>query len=114
MDYQAIIAGTVGKENTYGTVTGQMKPGKMTYCRVATDDYSGKIKAYFGECKITKDAVDSFGGYGVVKIPNMQGLLHHICRNGFEHHVALNPSSVADILNEAFTTYLGWDVYYHK
>ena len=114
MDYQAIIAGTVGKENTYGTVTGQIKPGNMTYCRVATDDYSGKIKAYFGECAITDDKVDSFGGYGVVQIPNMQGLLHHICRNGFEHHVALNPSSVADILNEAFTTYLGWDVYYHK
>ena len=114
MDYQAIIAGTVGKENTYGTVTGQMKPGKMTYCRVATDDYSGKIKAYFGECDITNDNVNSFGGYGVVQIPNMQGLLQHICRNGFEHHVALNPSQVADVLNEAFTTYLGWDVYYHK
>ena len=114
MDYQAIIAGTVGKENTYGTVTGQIKPGKMTYCRVATDDYSGKFKAYFGECDITNDNVNSFGGYGVVQIPNMQGLLQHICRNGFEHHVALNPSQVADVLNEAFTTYLGWDVYYHK
>ncbi len=114
MDYQAIIAGTVGKENTYGTVTGQIKPGQMTYCRVATDDYSGKIKAYFGECDITNDNVNSFGGYGVVQIPNMQGLLQHICRNGFEHHVALNPSQVADVLNEAFTTYLGWDVYYHK
>ena len=114
MDYQAIIAGTVGKENTYGTVTGQMKPGKMTYCRVATDDYSGKMKAYFGECDITNDNVDSFGGYGVVQIPNMQGLLQHICRNAFEHHVALNPSQVADVLQEAFTTYLGWDVYYHK
>ena len=114
MDYQAIIAGTVGKENTYGTVTGQIKPGHMTYCRVATDDYSGKMKAYFGECDITNDNVNSFGGYGVVQIPNMQGLLQHICRNGFEHHVALNPSQVADVLNEAFTTYLGWDVYYHK
>ena len=114
MDYQAIIAGTVGKENTYGTVTGQIKPGHMTYCRVATDDYSGKMKAYFGECDITNDNVNSFGGYGVVQIPNMQGLLQHICRNGFEHHVALNPSQVADVVNEAFTTYLGWDVYYHK
>lgn len=114
MDYQAIIAGTVGKENTYGTVTGRIKPSKMTYCRVSTDDYSGKIRAYFGEAQITDDKVASFGGYGVVKIPDFQGLLQHICRNGFEHHVALNPSQVAEILNEAFTTYLGWDVYYHK
>ena len=114
MDYQEIIAGTVGKENTYGTVNGQIKPAPMTYCRVATDDYSGKIKAYLGECEVTDDQVSSFGGYGVVKIPNFQGLLAHICRNGFEHHVALNLSQVADAINEAFTTYLGWDVYYHK
>ena len=114
MDYQAIIAGTVGKENTYGTVTGQIKPAAMTYCRVATDDESGKIRAYFGEAEVTDDKVDSFGGYGVVKINNFQRLLAYICRSGFEHHVALNPARVADILNEAFTTYLGWDVYYHQ
>jgi hypothetical protein len=29
----------------------------------------------------------SFGGYGVIKIPNFQKLLHHICENGFEHHI---------------------------
>ncbi|PIE33640.1 fucose isomerase [candidate division KSB3 bacterium] len=114
MDYQEIIAGTVGKDNTYGTVTGKIKPAKMTFCRVATDDYSGKIKAYLGECETTDDNVESFGGYGVVRIPNFQGLLEYICRNGFEHHVALNVSQVADVINEAFTTYLGWDVYYHK
>lgn len=114
MDYQDIIAATVGKENTYGTVSGRIKPAKMTYCRVSTDDYSGKIKAYLGEAEMTDDPVSSFGGYGVVKVPNFQKLLEHICKKGFEHHVALNPSQVADALNEAFTTYLGWDVYYHN
>lgn len=114
MDYQAIIAGTVGKENTYGTVTGKVRPSPMTYCRVATDDYSGKIKAYLGEGEVTDEQVSSFGGYGVIKIGNFQGLLQHICRNGFEHHVAMNLSHVADALHEAFTTYLGWDVYYHR
>src|SRR5579872_5253754 len=29
MDFQAIIAGTVGKENTFGTCVGLVKPGKM-------------------------------------------------------------------------------------
>lgn len=114
MDYQAIIAGSVGKENTYGTVTGKIKPSPMTYCRVATDDYSGKIKVYLGEGEVTDEQVSSFGGYGVIKIGNFQGLLQHICRNGFEHHVAMNLSQVADALYEAFTTYLGWDVYYHQ
>ena len=114
MDYQAIIAGSVGKENTYGTVTGKIKPSPMTYCRVATDDYSGKIKVYLGEGEVTDDQVSSFGGYGVIKIANFQCLLQHICRNGFEHHVAMNLTQVADALYEAFTTYLGWDVYYHQ
>ena len=114
MDYQAIIAGTVGKENTYGTVTGKVRPSPMTYCRVATDDYSGKIKVYLGEGEVTDEQVSSFGGYGVIKIGNFQRLLQHICRNGFEHHVAMNLSQVADALYEAFTTYLGWDVYYHR
>jgi L-fucose isomerase-like protein len=114
MDYQDIIAGSVGKENTHGTVVGQMKPAKMTYCRVSTDDYTGRIQAYLGEAEVTNDVVNSFGGYGVVKIPNFQELLRFICENGFEHHVALNPSQVAAALNEAFTTYLDWDVYYHE
>jgi L-fucose isomerase-like protein len=114
MDYQAIIAGSVGKDNTYGTVTGGIRSSKVTYCRVATDDINGKIRTYLGEGEITDEKVNSFGGCGVVKIPNFQGLLQHICKNGYEHHVAMNLSEVADAVHEAFTTYLGWDVYYHK
>ena len=41
MDYQAIIAGTVGKENTYGTIVGRLKAVPFTYCRVSTDDLNG-------------------------------------------------------------------------
>jgi L-fucose isomerase-like protein len=114
MDYQDIIAGTVGKENTYGTVTGKVKPSKFTYCRISTNDFAGKICAYLGEGEITNDMVNSFGGYGVIRIPNFQKLLEHICKNGYEHHVAMNRSEVADAIYEAFKTYLGWDVYYHK
>ena len=38
MDYQEIIAGTVGKENTYGTVLGAWQAKDFTYLRVSTDD----------------------------------------------------------------------------
>ena len=31
MDFQAIIAGTVGKENTFGTCVGRVKAGAMSY-----------------------------------------------------------------------------------
>jgi L-fucose isomerase-like protein len=44
----------------------------------------------------------------------MQKLLHYICENGFEHHVAANLSSVAPAVYEAATRYLGWDMYWHE
>lgn len=114
MDYQAIIAGTVGKNNTYGTVVGRLKAQPITYCRVSTDDLNGQILSYIGEAALTDDPLNTFGGYGVVQIPEFQKLLAFICENGFEHHVAINPSQVAPALDEAFTKYLEWTTYYHK
>ena len=113
MDYQAIIAGDVGVENTYGTLAGRIEPTPLTYCRVSTDDEYGTIRAYLGEAVITDEEVDTFGGYGVIQVPEFQNLLAYICENGFEHHVAVNPGLVADALEEAFDKYLGWEVYHH-
>jgi len=114
MDYQAIIAGTVGQANTYGTVVGRLKSEPFTYCRVATEDEYGTISSYVGEGVLTDDPLLTFGGYGVVEIPNLQGLLRFICENGYEHHVAINQSQVADAVAEALEKYMGWDVYYHR
>ncbi len=113
MSYQDIIAETVGQENTYGTVVGRIKSGPFTYCRVSTDDARGVIRVYVGEGQVTDDPLKTFGGYGVVHIPDFQGLLKHICENGFEHHVAVNRSQVAAAVSEALGKYMGWDVYYH-
>jgi len=113
MDFQQIIAGTVGKENTYGTVVGLIKPEKMSFARFSTDDTAGKMRGYVGEGRFTDDPLNTFGGAGVVEIPKMQKLLHYICENGFEHHVAANLSSVAGALHEAATRYLGWDTLWH-
>jgi L-fucose isomerase-like protein len=113
MDYQEIIAGTVGKENTYGTVVGRVKATPFTYLRVSTDDGAGKIRAYVGEGTLTQDPLETFGGYGVCEIPDFQGLLRHICENGFEHHVAVNPTRIAAGVREALSKYLGWEVYRH-
>lgn len=114
MDYQEIIAGTVGKENAYGTIVGRVKPGPFTYVRVSTDDRAGRIRAYVGEGELTRDPLSTFGGYGVVKIPNFQGLLRHICTHGFEHHVSINMALTADAVQEAMERYLGWEVYRHR
>ncbi|MGA2762159.1 MAG: L-fucose/L-arabinose isomerase family protein [Spirochaetia bacterium] len=113
MDYQEIIAGTVGREKSYGTIVGRLVPTDFTYCRVTTDDFAGTIRAYVGEGEITSDPISTFGGYAVAKIPRLQKLLRHICSRGFEHHVAVNPSRIGSIIDEAFSRYLGWDVYNH-
>jgi L-fucose isomerase-like protein len=100
MDYQAIIAGTVGRDSTFGTCVGRVKSGPMT--------------GYLGEGRFTDDTLATFGGAGVVHIPNLQALLRFICEHGFEHHVAANLSSVAAVVHEAGTNYLGWDMYLHR
>jgi len=113
MDFQEIIAGTVGKENTFGTCVGQVKSGAMSFARFSTDDTGGKIRGYGGGGRFTDDPLKTFGGAGVVEIPELQKLLRYICENGFEHHVAANFSSVAPVVHEATTRYLGWDMYAH-
>ena len=114
MDFQEIIAGSVGKDNTFGTVVGKLKAGPLTFCRVSTDDLHGRMRAYVGEGEITSDKLESFGGYGVVKIPGLQKLLQYICRNGYEHHVAVNRSHYGRAIAEALANYKGWEVYHHE
>lgn len=114
MDFQEIIAGTVGKENTYGTVVGRLRSSPLTYLRCTTDEFTGQIRAYVGQGEITDDPLTTFGGVGVVKISQFQKLLRYICENGFEHHVAVNPTRLAGGLSEAMAKYLGWQVYVHQ
>ena len=113
MDYQAIIAGTVGIENTFGTCVGRVKSGAMTYARYSTDDRRGVVRGYTGEGHFTDDPLETFGGAGVVQIPKLQSLLKYICREAFEHHVAANFSHVGPAIQEAAVRYLGFESHYH-
>jgi L-fucose isomerase-like protein len=114
MDYQEIIAGTVGKQNTFGTCVGRVKPGPMSFARFSTDDARGRIRGYVGEGEFTDDPLLTFGGAGVAEIPRLQDLLHYICENGFEHHVAANLSLCSAAVYEAAHKYLGWEMHWHK
>jgi L-fucose isomerase-like protein len=114
MDFQEIIAGTVGKLNTFGTCVGRVKSGPMSFARFSTDDVTGRIRGYVGEGEFTDDTLETFGGAGVVRIPRMQALLRYICEQGFEHHVAANLSKTSSAVYEATTKYLGWDVHKHE
>ena len=113
MDFQEIIAGSVGKENTYGTIVGRVAPGSFTFARISTDDLKGRIRAYVGEGDFTSDTLRTFGGYGVFEVANMQELLRYMCESGFEHHVAATRARVAGAVREALGKYMNWEVYHH-
>jgi L-fucose isomerase-like protein len=113
MDFQEIIAGAVGKANSFGTCSGRVKAGGMTYARYSTDDRCGIVRGYTGAGKFTDDPLETFGGAGVAEIPKLQKLLKFICREGFEHHVAANFSDVSKSIHEAAVRYMGWESHYH-
>ncbi|MDQ5930703.1 MAG: hypothetical protein QG594_2491 [Bacteroidota bacterium] len=108
-----ILGTTVGEENTYGALDGRTPAMPLTYGRISTDDPKGIIKVYIGEGELTDDALNTFGNRAVAQIPDLQGLMKYICKNGFEHHVVMNASKTAAILEEALGNYMGWEVYKH-
>jgi L-fucose isomerase-like protein len=109
------ILGTVlGPENCFGAVKGHIAPAHMTFARISTDDTRGVIKGYIGEGEITDDVIENVpGAYGVVHIEKLQKLMNHLCKNGFEHHVAMVKDTCSRALKEAFVNYLGWEIYEH-
>ena len=108
-----ILGTTLGEENTYGAMAGRTPAGLLTFGRVSTDDAHGVIRTYVGEGHFTDDPLATFGTRAVVQVPGLQKLLKYVCKNGFEHHVAMNASHTADVVAEAFATYFKWDVHVH-
>ncbi len=109
-----VLGESLGHDRCFGAVKGQVVPGPMTFFRVSTFDAEGSIRAYVGEGEFTDDPCTIQGGSAVCRVPGLQKLMNHLCKNGFEHHVALTRGNYARVIEEALTTYLKWDVYTHK
>ena len=108
-----VLGTTIGPEKCFGAVKGKVAPGPMTYFRISTDDRLGKVKGYVGQGTFTADPFAMDGGIAVIDLPRMRDLFTHLCRQGFEHHVAMVRGSHADVVDEAVSRYLKWDVYHH-
>jgi L-fucose isomerase-like protein len=108
-----LLGETLGKDNCFGAIKGHVAAGDMTYFRISTDDTLGMIKGYVGQGQFTDDPFDMDGGIAVCKVERLRELLAHICQNGYEHHVAMTRSYCADVLDEAISKYMGWDLYWH-
>ncbi|MDU1905472.1 MAG: L-fucose/L-arabinose isomerase family protein [Dysgonomonas sp.] len=114
LDNLGVLSRTMGTDNTFGAVIGKVTSGPFTYFRISTDDSKGIIKSYLGEGNITDDPYGMDGCIAVTQVPNLQNLMKYLCKNGFEHHVAMCRDNVQDIIYEAVETYLGWDIYKHE
>ncbi|MFX0153003.1 MAG: L-fucose/L-arabinose isomerase family protein [Candidatus Hodarchaeota archaeon] len=111
MTIHPIISDLKGGDVSFGAIQGRIKTKPCTLLRVETDDLFGEIKALIVEGNYTDDMLDTFGGYGVIEISNLQDILKIVCKEGFAHHVAASLSEVGDIVNEALSNYLGWNVH---
>ena len=109
-----VLGRTLGKINTFGAVYAKVSAGDFTFFRISTDYTKGMIKAYVGEGKMTDDPYGMDGCIVVTEVPELQKLMKYICKNGFEHHVALVRADVAGVIEEALDSYLGWDLYVHE
>ncbi len=114
IDSLDVLGSTLGSENCFGACKGQVAPGAMTFLRLTTDDTKGVMKAYVGEGEFLAEPVPTKGGVAGCRVPHLQELMRHICKNGYEHHVCFVRGHVADILEEALTNYMGIDVYRHR
>ncbi|MBQ4638892.1 MAG: hypothetical protein IJB69_00015 [Clostridia bacterium] len=93
----------------WGCNEGRIKAMPITISNCQTKD--GKIIIYASEGKFTDDVIEPefFGCGGVAEIDNLQDKLIRLARGGFKHHTAICEGHYKAILQEAFTTYLGYD-----
>lgn len=100
-------------DSSYSTLEGNLKSGRITMLRIS-DSLGEKLHGYCATADITDKSISTFGTYGVIKVDRLQELLNYGCRNGFEHHIAINYGDTKKILDEAFNNYLEWDLYVHE
>ena len=95
-------------EITIGTLEGQLRHGPTTFFRLQADP-TGKLSAYAAEGEILDIDPCTFGGTGVVAIPDFARFYRHILiGKGFPHHSAVAFAHAGKILFEA-TKLLGID-----
>jgi len=109
-----LLGETIGRDKCFGAIKGHVAPGPMTFFRISTDDTMGRIKGYLGEGEFTDDSFEMDGGIAVCKVPRLRELLAYLCQSGYEHHVAMTRSHCTDVLREAISKYIKWDLYCHE
>ncbi len=106
MSYQMIMARSLPKEVTNGTLEGDIVPGDITFYRLqSTAD--NKLRAYIAEGEVLPVATRSFGAIGVFAIKEMGRFYRHVLiEKNYPHHGAVAFGHVGKQLFEVFK-YIG-------
>lgn len=109
MRNQKIMARSLPKEVTNGTIEGNIAPGKITFYRLqSTAD--NILRAYVAEGEILPVDPRSFGGIGVFAIKEMGRFYRHVLiQKNFPHHGAVAFGHYGKTLFEVFKM-IGVDV----
>lgn len=94
----------------WGTNEGRIKAFDMTFSNGFTED--GKFKVYVSEARFTGEPIEDgfFGCGGVAEIPDLQNKLIRLAKGGFKHHTTVGVGHMKSVLEEAFKTYLNYEV----
>ena len=95
----------------WGSDEGRIRAFPMTFSNCKTED--GRLTFYVGEGEFTEDVIPDgfFGCGGVARIDNLQQILLRIGRHGFRHHTTVGVGRMKTVLEEAFSTYLGYELF---
>ena len=94
----------------WGSNEGRIAAFDMTFSNCFTED--GKLKIYASEARFTGEPIEEgyFGCGGVAQIPDLQNKLLRLAKGGFKHHTTVGVGHMKYVLEEAFSTYLHYDI----
>ena len=94
----------------WGSNEGRIRPNPITIANCQTRD--GRLIVYVSEARFTDDPIEDgfFGCAGVAEIPDLQNKLIRLARGGFKHHTSIGVGHMKEVLEEAFGTYLHYDM----
>ena len=94
----------------WGSDEGRIRAFPMTFSNCKTEN--GRLTFYVGEGEFTDDRIPDgfFGCGGVARIDNLQQILLRIGRHGFRHHTTVGVGRIKTVLEEAFSTYVGYEL----
>lgn len=84
-----VNAQLIGQEDSQGTIQGEIKVGNITCFRLQ-GDIDGHLKAYVAEGQILPVNIDTYGGRGVIAVPEMERFYRNVLLGRhYPNHFAL-------------------------